>query len=303
MPKSKNQIVQVDGKELTIKNLEKVLYPATGFTKGQVIDYYVKIGPVILPHLQNRPLTLKRYPNGVDAGFFYEKECPSYHPEWIETISVPSTRRAFVHFCVVNDLASLIWVVNLASLEMHTSLSYKDDVLTPTMMVFDLDPGPPADLLDCLDIAFQLKAIFDELGLEVFPKTSGGKGLHVYAPLNTKTDYDKTKSFAKAVAQLLEKKNPDKVTSNMRKDLRKGKIFVDWSQNDDHKTTVCVYSLRARERPTVSAPVTWERLQWAAKHKDTSKIVMETADILRQVEKEGDLYAPMLTLKQTLPKL
>jgi bifunctional non-homologous end joining protein LigD len=300
---STSSLVTIEDRTLKLTNLHKVLYPAAGFTKGQVIDYYVKIGKYILPHLKNRPLTLKRYPGGVDDNFFYEKECPAFHPDWIDTVPVPSNRRKFVNFCLVNDLPSLIWVVNLASIEMHTSLSLANDILTPKMLVFDLDPGEPATLLQCLEVAIRLKYIFDDLGIESFPKTSGGKGLHIYVPLNTPVTYDHTKTFARAVAQLLEKRMPNLVTSNMRKDLRIGKVFVDWSQNDDHKTTVCVYSMRAREEPTVSAPISWDRIFDAQKKKDTDGLVMTWKQVLDQVESEGDLFEPIISMEQFLPAL
>ncbi len=259
--KSKISEVTVGGKRLEVSNLDKVLYPETAFTKGQMIEYYIRVSEMLLPHLKNRPLTLKRYPDGVNEEYFYEKECPSYHPEWVQTIPVKSDRRKFVNFCVVNDLPSLVWVVNLASLGLHTSLSLGKDELQPTMMIFDLDPGPPAGLEQCVRVALEFRKMLSDLKLESFAKTSGGKGLHLNVPLNTKTDYEQTKSFAQAFARMLAKRLPEEVTANMRKDLRHGKVFVDWSQNDDHKTTVSVYSLRARSRPTVSAPVKWETLE------------------------------------------
>ncbi|HMK34966.1 MAG TPA: non-homologous end-joining DNA ligase [Desulfomonilaceae bacterium] len=294
--------VPVLGKTLKFTHLDKVLYPEVGFTKAQVIDYYASIEKVILPHLKNRPLTVKRYPDGVDNEFFYEKQCPSYRPQWLETTSVPFERKR-VNFCIINDLASLLWITNLASLEMHPSLSLSDNVSQPTMMVFDLDPGDPATLLECLDVALKLRELFHELGLESFPKSSGGKGLHVYVPLNTDVTYEKTKAFAHALAQFLEKRYPLLVTSNMRKDSRTGKVFMDWSQNDYHKTTVCVYSMRARSRPTVSAPLEWKECERALKRKDASKLVFESRDMLKRIQRKGDIFAPVLSLHQKLPDL
>ncbi len=298
----KEQAFTVGGKTLQLSNLAKIYYPESGFTKGHMIDYYVKISEVLLPHLKDRALTLKRYPDGVEAPFFYEKECPSHHPEWMETVTVPG-RHNDVNHCVITDVAGLVWVANLGSIELHTSLSRVGDRASPTMMVFDLDPGAPAGLLQCLEVAFKLKEVFDQFGLEVFPKVSGGKGLHLYVPLNTPASYDDTKAFAHAVAQLLEKTNKDLVTSTMRKDARVGKILVDWSQNDEHKTTVCVYSLRARPRPTVSAPVTWDELKRARKKGSVVSLLLEGDTVVKRVEKSGDLFAALSTLEQTLPKL
>jgi bifunctional non-homologous end joining protein LigD len=266
-----------------------------------VIDYYTRVAPALLPHMKGRPLTLKRYPDGVAGPFFYEKNCPSHRPPWFHTVSVWSERnKAEVNYCVVDDLPSLVWVANMASLELHTSLARAEDIFRPTMVVFDLDPGPPADIKQCCEVGLELRDVFSQLKLEAFPKTSGSKGLQIYVPLNTKTSYAETKPFALAVAQELERKLPNLVVSNMKKELRKGKVFVDWSQNDDHKTTVCVYSLRARERPTVSTPVTWEEVEafQQGKRKDLSFVADE---VLARVERDGDLFAPALKLKQKLP--
>jgi len=299
---SDTKYLTIENKSVKLTNLGKILYPETDFTKADVIDYYARIGPVILPHLEDRPLTLKRYPNGVDEQFFYEKHCPKYHPKWLETAKVQGDDKVII-FCMANDLPSLVWVANLAALELHTSLSRSDDISRPTMMVFDLDPGAPAALLQCVEIALKLRDVLEDLGLKSFPKTSGGKGLHLYIPLNTAVTYDETKSFAHAIAQLMEKRHEKLVTSNMRKDLRKGKVFVDWSQNDDHKTTVCAYSLRARPKPTVSAPLEWKECEEALKSKDVSKLVFEAGDILKRIKRKGDVFAPVTKLKQKLPSL
>lgn len=291
--------VTVEGKQLQVSNLDKVLYPRAGFTKAQVIDYYVRIAPVLLPHLKDRPLTLKRYPEGVDHEFFYEKQCPSYRPGWVKTARVQTTNK-IVNFCLANNLSTLVWAANLADLELHTSLSRAPDIEAPTMVVFDLDPGLPADIIQCCEVAFWLREKLEKLGLEAFPKTSGSKGLQVYIPLNTKTNYDNTKVFAKNMAEALEREHPDKVVSKMAKVLRKNKVFVDWSQNDVHKTTVCAYSLRAKEQPTVSTPVTWDEVHAALKKKDVKRLTFVSDETLERVEEHGDIFAPVLKLKQKL---
>jgi bifunctional non-homologous end joining protein LigD len=296
--------VRIEGRELRLTNLEKVLYPAAGFTKGQVIDYYAQIGPVIVAHLAGRPLTLKRYPNGVDAGHFYEKQCPSHRPKWMSIASIPSGRiaRGHVDYCVVDSLPGLVWVANLASLELHTLLATGDDPYRPTMMVFDLDPGPPAGIIECCRVALQLQDAFARLELKAFPKTSGSKGMQLYVPLNTPgATYDATKGFARQLAELLERVHPDLVTSNMRKDLRPGKVFIDWSQNDEHKTTVGVYSLRAMARPTVSTPISWDEVDDALTSGDADRLRFEVGDVLERVRRVGDLFLPVLTLRQELP--
>jgi bifunctional non-homologous end joining protein LigD len=303
-PASANSLdVEIEGRQLKLSNLEKVLYPEAGFTKGQVIDYYTRIAPALLPHLRQRALTLKRYPNGVDAHFFYEKNCPSHRPPWVDTVAVWSARnKADVNYCLANDLPTLVWVANLASLELHTSLSWASDILTPSMMVFDLDPGPPATIVECARVAFWLREVLDDLGLASFPKTSGSKGLQVYVPLNTPADYNQTKSFAHALARLLEERHPKEVLSVMTKELRKGKVFIDWSQNDDSKTTVCVYSLRARPRPTVSTPVTWDEVQGVLDAGDPAVLSFEADEVLKRFERDGDLFAPMVELEQVIPQ-
>jgi bifunctional non-homologous end joining protein LigD len=294
--------LKIGRRVVEVSNLDKVFYPAVGFTKGDVIGYYRGIAPVLLPHLKGRLLTLKRYPNGVDGMFFYEKNCPKHRPDWVAT--APMVRRqdgVEVNYCVLNDEASLVWAANLASIELHTTLAKATDVERPTSLVFDLDPGPPADILDCVDVAVWLKKVLAEHGLELFPKTSGSKGLQVFAPLNTKVTYEQTKAFAHEIALRLTAEHPDRVVSKPKKTEREGKVFVDWSQNDNHKTTVSVYSLRARERPTVSTPVTWNELTKARKADDAGLLSFEAADVLRRVSKRGDLFDPVRTLKQKLP--
>jgi bifunctional non-homologous end joining protein LigD len=295
--------LKVGSRKLQVSNLDKVLYPAVGFTKGQVIDYYIRIAPVLLPHLKDRPLTLKRYPNGVDGMFFYEKRCPSHRPPWVRTAHIWSEgNNDYVDFCLANDLPTLVWAANLADLELHTSLAKSRDKEKPTMMVFDLDPGPPATIVQCAQVACWLKEIFDALKLKVFAKTSGSKGLQLYIPLNTPARYDQTKPFAQSLAQRLEREHPREVVSRMQKSLRGGKVFIDWSQNDSHKTTVCVYSLRAKERPTVSTPLTWDEVEALRKAKTAEAAVFTSEQALKRVDEMGDLFAEVLTLKQRLPK-
>ncbi len=301
-PSSTSVEVEVGGRQLKLSNFEKVLYPEAGFTKGQVIDYYTRIAPALLPHLHQRALTLKRYPNGVDGQFFYEKNCPKHRPPWVETLSVWSARnKADVNYCLIDELAGLVWVANLASLELHTSLSHARDIQRPSMVVFDLDPGPPATVVECGRVALWLREVLDDLGMKAFAKTSGSKGLQIYVPLNTPVTYNETKPFAHAMAKLLEQQHPKDVLSVMTKDLRTGKVFIDWSQNDDSKTTVCVYSLRARPRPTVSAPVTWEEVEAVVASGNPDDLVFEATDVLARLEADGDLFAPLCELEQSLP--
>jgi bifunctional non-homologous end joining protein LigD len=301
---SKPQVVEIDGKNLSLTNLDKVLYPVTGFTKGQVIDYYARIAPVLVPHLSGRPLTLKRYPEGVDKEYFFEKNATKHRPDWVKTAPIWSGgNQRDINYILANDLPTLVWIANLAAIELHPSLSLAKDIATPRMMVFDLDPGPPANIVQCCQVGLWLRAIFAHFGLQSFPKTSGSKGLQIYVPLNTPVGYEATKNFARALAHLLEDEHRDLVVSDMKKQLRIGKVLVDWSQNDEHKTTVSVYSLRARERPTVSTPVRWEEVEHAFKKKDATSLAFEAGQVLDRVQKLGDLFAPVLTLKQKLPKL
>jgi bifunctional non-homologous end joining protein LigD len=304
---SGNRQVEVDGRELKLTNLDKVLYPKAGFTKGEVLDYYAKVAPAIVPHLAGRAVTLRRFPEGVDDldAAFFEKRCPKHRPEWVRTATVLAGPRAGkIDFCVCEDRATLVWMAQLAAIELHPSLSLAAAPDRPTVLVFDLDPGPPADVLDCCRVALRLRELFGHFGVECFPKTSGSKGLQVYVPLNTDgASYEETKPFAKAIAQLLEKQTPDLVVSKMKKVERKGKVFVDWSQNHRRKTTIAVYSLRARERPTVSTPVTWEEVEHATERDDADSLVFEAADVLQRVDVQGDLFAPVLELEQQLPDL
>lgn len=303
MPRSVSTL-EVEGRQLAVSNLDKVLYPADGFTKAQLIDYYVKVSPVLLPHLRGRPLTMKRYPEGVRGMFFYEKNCPTHRPEWVETARIWSEgNNRWMDYCLVQDVATLVWAANLADIELHTSLSLAKDMTRPTTMVFDLDPGAPATIVQCCQVAAWLKAFFDSVGLETFPKTSGSKGLQIYVPLNTKVFYEETKPFAHELARKLEREHPNEVVSDMKKSLRNNKVFVDWSQNDQHKTTVCVYSLRAKEHPAVSAPVTWDEVALCLKTQNADALAFTADQVLRRVDKSGDLFQPVLKLKQKLPKL
>ena len=302
-PKPLPSSIAIAGKRIELSNLTKVLYPEAGFTKGQVVDYYLRIAPIILPHLKNRPLTLKRYPNGVDQMFFYEKRCPAHRPDWVTTGQVWIERNNdYINYCLVQDKATLAWLGNLACLELHTLLSKIAEVATPTSMVFDLDPGPPAGILDSIRIGLIMRDVLAKAPLKSFAKTSGSKGLHLWVPLNTPLTFDRTKQFAHALALTLERQHPKEIVSLMRKDLRHGKVFIDWSQNDAHKTTVCAYSLRARPQPTVSTPVTWEELELALTKRDPASLSFTPEQTIKRGESHGDLFAPVLKLRQRLPE-
>ena len=291
--------VEVEGRQLRLTNLDKVLYPVPGFTKGQVIDYYTRVAPYVLPHLLGRPLTLKRYPNGVEGGHFYEKQCPSHRPDWVRTAAIPVSRKT-IDFCLCDDLPTLVWAANLADLELHPSLSRAEAIEHPTTLAFDLDPGEPAGILECCEVACLLRGLLGQLGLECFPKTSGSKGMQVYAPLDGEATYDQTKPLAQALARLLETRHPQLVVSTQKKELRVGRVLVDWSQNDEHKTTVCVYSLRAREWPTVSTPLRWAEVE---KARDPGDVTFEAGAVLERTAEHGDLFAPVVELRQRLPEL
>jgi bifunctional non-homologous end joining protein LigD len=302
VPPAKRLDVSIDDRRLSLSNLDKLLYPQAGFTKGHVIDYYTRIAPVLLPHLRDRPLTLKRYPDGVEKGHFYEKRCPSHRPDWVRVAPVWSGRNeGDINYCVADDLATLVWLANLADLEMHTPLARASDIETPTLIAFDLDPGPPATIVECARVALELREAFAHLGLEAFPKTSGSKGMQVYLPLNTPgVTWDDTKTFAMHLAQLLERRDRELVISDMKRSLRAGKVFVDWSQNDRHKTTVNAYSLRAMEQPTVSAPLSWEEVEAMAGSGEP--LSFTAPEVLARVEELGDLFSPVQTLEQELPR-
>ncbi len=291
--------VDIDGRTLLVSNLDKVLYPAIGFTKAQVIDYYVRIAPVMLTHIGGRGVTLRRWPDGVDADSFFEKRCPSHAPDWLPTVAGPGDRGGAIQYCCLDEPAALAWTANLAALEIHAPMARGADIDAPTMLVFDLDPGAPATIVECCQVALRIRELLDGLGLEVFPKTSGSKGLQLYVPLNTPHTHDHCSQFALAVAQLLEKQTPKSVTSIMKRSVRGGKIFVDWSQNSRHKTTIAPYSLRAREQPTVSTPLHWHEVVDGA---DGLELVFTAPQVIDRVDDIGDLFAPTATLEQELPQ-
>jgi bifunctional non-homologous end joining protein LigD len=295
--------VQIDGRTLSLSNLDKLMYPEAGFTKGHVIEYYTRVAPVLLGHLRDRPLTLKRYPDGVEGPHFYEKQCPSHRPDWVRTTVIGSSRArdGRINFCLADDLPTLVWLANLADLELHASLATATDYSRPTVIAFDLDPGPPATIVECAEVALELRTVFEHLDMEAYPKTSGSKGMQVYVPLNTPVGYERTSAFAKGLAQLLERRRPDLVVSDMKKSLRKGKVLVDWSQNAQHKTTVCVYSLRALPRPTVSTPLLWEEVEAVLDSRDPGDLVFTSADVLERIEEHGDCFEGVLELRQRLP--
>jgi bifunctional non-homologous end joining protein LigD len=295
---------KIGGIELTLSNLDKVMYPETGFTKGQVIDYYKNIAPYLLPHIEDRPITMKRFPNGVGSAHFYEKQAPSHTPAWVKTFKVRSSHKnPVINYVLINDPATLVWSANLANLEIHPFLAKAPHIDRPTMVIFDLDPGDGADILKSCEVAFLLKDLLDRLDLESFVKVSGSKGIHLHVPLNAPVNYEATQPFAKSVAQWLENEHPQLVVSEMAKAKRKGRVFVDWSQNSEHKSTVAVYSLRAKVgRPFVAMPVNWDELRRALKNRDTAGLFFEPDAALKRLKSAGDLFAPLEKLEQTLPQ-
>jgi bifunctional non-homologous end joining protein LigD len=290
--------VLVEGRRLRITNWDKVLFPKTGFTKGQLVAYYARIAPALLPHLRDRPLTLKRYPEGVEAEYFYEKQAPSHRPEWVQTERIGN-----ISYILAQDRPTLVWLANLADIELHTSLSLAREPQEPTLLAFDLDPGPPAGLPECCEVGLVLHGLFEQLGLQCFAKTSGSKGLQVYVPLNGGASYEETKPLARRIAELLEQRMPALVVSRMTKRLRPGKVLVDWSQNDAHKTTVTVYSVRAREQPTVSTPVDWEEVAECRARDDPELVTFDTEAVLNRARERGDLFADVVSLRQRVPAL
>jgi bifunctional non-homologous end joining protein LigD len=294
----------VGERELTVSNLTKVLYPAVGFTKGDLIDAYADLAEVLLPHLRGRPVTLKRYPDGVEGKFFYEKRAPKHRPDWVATARIYSeSHKGEIDYMLLEYLPSLVWSANLANIELHTALARIDDLERPDSMVFDLDPGAPADVVDCARIALRLQAFFARLGLDSYAKTSGSKGLHLHVPLNGTATFAESRPFAKAVAETFETRFPDEVVARQTKTRRKGRVLIDWSQNDAHKTTASVYTLRAKERPTASTPLEWEEVEAAAESGDASALVFTIDDLRARIAAKGDLHAPLLTQKQELPEL
>jgi bifunctional non-homologous end joining protein LigD len=300
----RQQTVWLAGREVSLSNLDKVMYPRVGFTKGQVIDYYTRVARYILPHLKDRPITMKRFPNGIEGKYFYEKDAPSFTPQWVKTYPIPRTsEESMIDYILINDLPTLVWSANLANLEVHPFLAKVPNVDVPTMVVFDLDPGEESNILKSCEAAFLVKAILDKLKLKSLVKVSGSKGIHLHVPLNTNVTYEMTKSFAQSIAQFLEREHPGLIVSEMTKVKRKGKVFIDWSQNSEHKSTVAVYSLRAKgDTPFVAMPLTWNELKKAINKDDASSLFFEPETGLKRVRKTGDLFAPVLKLKQSLPK-
>ena len=290
--------VQVGDRELSVSNLEKVLYPEASFTKAEVIDYYLRIAPVMLTHLGDRGVTLKRCPNGVDTEGFFEKRCPSHRPEWVGTAPGPGDRNGTIGYCVLDTPEALVWAANLAALELHTPMARAADIESPTMVVFDLDPGPGTTITQCCEVALWIRDTVSGVGLDCVAKTSGSKGLQVYLPLNTPHSHEHTSSFALAVAQVLERAHPDLVVTNQARAARQDRVLIDWSQNSRHKTTICAYSLRARPTPTVSTPVTWAEVRAGA---EGELLSFDAAQVLTRVSEFGDLFAPAATLSQRLP--
>lgn len=295
--------VRVDGRRLRLSNLDKVFWPEVGFTKGQMIEYYTRIAPVLLPHLRDRPLTLKRYPDGIDGQMFYEKNCPQHRPPWVDTARIWSGgNNRDMYYCLVQDLPTLVWVGQLATVELHTSLSRYPDMPQPGALVFDLDPGPPATIVECCRVAIWLREWFHDNDMQTVCKTSGSKGLQMYVPLNIPVDYSQTKRFSRGLAQRLERERPEHIVHLQRRTLREGKVLIDWSQNDQYKTTINVYSLRARPRPTVSTPVSWKEIEACLEARDPELLVFDSQQVLDRVDRLGDLFEPVLTLRQRLPE-
>ena len=292
---SKTAELEFEGRTIPVSNLDKVLYPACGFTKADVIHYYIRIASLLLPHIRERALTLKRYPNGVRKPFFYEKSCPQHRPPWVKTAPIWSKENNRpIYYCLIDDLPALVWAANLADLELHIPLACSHAPDCPTTMVFDLDPGPPADLLLCCEVALRLRELLRQDHLEAYPKTSGSKGLQIYVPLNTPVTFEQTKTYSRKLACHLAREDPGKIVAKMQKKLRTGKVLIDWSQNDDHKTTVCVYSLRGLEKPTVSTPVAWEEVERCLEARDASLLDFTWEQVLERTERSGDLFSPLL---------
>src|SRR4051794_6021636 len=293
--------VDVGGRRLAIAHLDRVVFPGTGTTKGEVLDYYVRVADAMLAHLRDRLLHMHRYPEGVEGPRFWQKGCPEHRPDWIPTAPVWSRDKGqAIDYCVVQELAALLWAVNIGSIELHTSLHRRDDLHRPTAIAFDLDPGPGAGLLECAEVALRVRALLGELGLQSYAKTSGGKGLQVYVPLDGGATYAETKPVARTVAEVLEAQTPERVVSRMARSLRAGKVLIDWSQNTEHKSMVCAYSVRAKERPTVSTPLTWAEVEAAVDRGATSALVFEMGAVPERVAEHGDLFAPVLAQRQAL---
>lgn len=298
MPRAAPVEVEVGGRTLSLSNLGKVLWPATGFTKGDMVDYYRAVAPALLPHVAGRPLTLRRYPDGVEASSFFEKRCPSHRPDWVPTITLGE-----VAYCDLAEPAALVWAANLAAIELHPTLGAAPDLDRPTAVVFDLDPGPGTDVVTCARVALWVREVLDGLSLRAWPKTSGSKGLQLYAPLDGVAGFDASSRLAGAVAALLERRHPELIVTTQERRLRDGKVLIDWTQNSPTKTTVAAYSLRAREAPTVSTPVTWDEVEAAAATGKPAGLRFEAADVLARLDAQGDLFSPVLEVRQRLPEL
>lgn len=299
MPDPEVVRTEVDGRTVKLTNLSKVLYPLVGFTKGQVIEYYAKVAPSFLPHVENRGVTFKRWPDGVTGESFFNKRCPDHRPDWISTCLGPGDRAGGIHYCALNDVPAIVWAANLAALEIHAPMARCGDVESPTLVVFDLDPGEPATIIECAQVALLIREVLQTIGLESWAKTSGSKGMQMYVPLNSPSSHEQASDFAHAVAQLLAKQEPSRVTANMAKKERPGKVFIDWSQNSRHKTTIAPYSLRGLERPTVSTPIDWDEVSDCA---DGEPLIFSAEDVLARIEVVGDLFAATATLEQELPR-
>jgi bifunctional non-homologous end joining protein LigD len=293
--------IEVEGRRLSLSNLDKVLYPATGFTKGEVIDYYARIAPVLLTHIGDRGITFRRFPNGVDGQSFFEKRCPSHRPDWVGTALGPGDRSGDIGYCLLDSVAAVVWAANLAALELHAPMARADDIDAPQMVVFDLDPGDGAGMAACAEVGMWIRDVLEGIDLECLAKTSGSKGLQLYVPLNAGAEHthEQASSFSHTVAQAIERAHPKLVVTVQTKALRKGKVLIDWSQNSRHKTTIGAYSLRARPQPTVSTPVEWDEVAAAA---DGEPLTFETDDVLARVDELGDLFADAATTVQHLPQ-
>jgi bifunctional non-homologous end joining protein LigD len=292
--------VELKGRRLRLSSLDKVLWPRAGWTKADLVDYYRAVSPVLLPHLRRRPLTLGRFPDGVEERGWYQTNCRG-HPDWMATQELVGRRGQLQRLCVVDDVASLVWVANQGTIELHPFLAAAEAPDHPLALVFDLDPGPPADVAACCDVAIRLREALAADGLAAFPKTSGGVGLHVYAPLDGTATFARTKAYARGLAGRLEEETPDLVTSRSRRDLRVGRVLVDWLQNDPTRSTVAPYSLRAAPFPVVAAPVTWDEVEATARTRRAESLTFLARDVLRRVAEHGDLFERVLLRRQRLP--
>ena len=294
--------VELEGRLLRLTSLDRILWPEAGFTKGQLIDYYARVAPALLPHAEGRPMTLRRFPEGIGGPSWYQTTCPPGHPEWIPVQVLPGRAGAVHRFCLLNDVPALIWAANLGSIELHPYLALGERPEEPTVLVFDLDPGPPADVVDCCRVALRLRDVLGAVGLASFPKTSGSVGLHVYVPLNTPHTYAETKAFARVLARRVAEEDPGGVTDQQKRSLRPGKVLVDWLQNEPRRSTVAPYSLRAAGWPTVSTPVRWDDVEQTLAARSAEHLTFEPEEALERLDRFGDLFAPVLTLAQELPR-